>query len=85
MEYKDIGSLLANLKAALVSTKRKKEVVIQAVFKNTGALLQETDISWTGTTAYVTGSGVFKSELALKKAEILACIREASISITDIR
>lgn len=85
MEYKDIGSLLANLKKSLISNKRKKEVVIQAIFKNTGALVEETNISWSGDTVHVIGSGSLKSEIALKKSAIIQAVYQNGVPIKDIR
>ncbi len=85
MEYKKISSFLEAFKQALSSGRKNKEVIIQTIFKEAGLLVKDTDISFSGATIHIRASGAQKSEIFLRKKEILAGLAVQGFLFSDIR
>ncbi len=85
MEYKKISSFLEAFKQALSSGRKNKEAVVRGIFATTGLLVKDTDLSFSGATIHVRASGAQKSEIYLRKKEILAGLAAQGFLFSDIR
>lgn len=83
----NIGSFFEKFNNAALKEIKKREVVVRAIEKHTGATVDVKDISFNNKTVQINGGPGLKSQIFMKKQLILEMIQSdlPGVVVTDLR
>jgi len=82
---KEISSFFDKFKNTALKELNKREIIISSIYKATKQSIDIKDISIKEGILYIKSDQGLKSEIFLKKREILTLINKGSIKIVDIK
>lgn len=83
-----LSELLGKFKNLGLGERQTKDALIEAIQEIVGVSISRKDVSLSGKTAYIKTGSVMKSEIFLRKEEILKKMKEKSggiLNISDVR